>query len=276
VFIGWLKFADVSELVAVAEEVGWLVDGYHVKLMMMHAPHLCYGAYEDGKLIGAVMAIEFENSAMIKYFMVRERYQRQGIGRRLFETLLGALHSEFETIYLHANPHLVPFFEEHGFEANTEVGRFVNVGKVPPFNFTNAHAKELDGGNFESVIATIDRETFHENRMEFLLDEMERNSSLKFTLPNGFQHSSVVNARNVYLGPWQVRSGHEEEAEKMMRGVLYFRGLKKVVADVPLSAEHVVELYERYHFRNQQRFVHMSRGGKGGNICFDNIYAFSL
>ena len=26
-FIGWLKFADVSELVAIADEVGWLVDG---------------------------------------------------------------------------------------------------------------------------------------------------------------------------------------------------------------------------------------------------------
>jgi GNAT superfamily N-acetyltransferase len=275
VFIGWLKFGDVSELVRIAEEVGWLVDGYHIKLMMMHSPHLCYGAYEGGKLVGAVMAIEFERSAMVKYFMVKESYQRQGIGRRLFETLLGALHSEYQRIYLHANPDLVPFFESHGFEAKMEVGRFMNVGKVPPFNFTNAHAKELDAGNFESAIAAIDKETFNENRMDFLLDEMERNSSLKFTLPNGFQHSSVVNARNVYLGPWQVRAGHEDEAEKMMKGVLYFRGLKKVVADVPLGMSHVVDLYERYHFQNKQRFVHMSRGD-GGDVRFENIYAFSL
>ena len=156
-----------------------------------------------------------------------------------------------------------------------EVGRFVNVGKVPPFNFTNAHAKELDSGNFDSIIAAIDKETFHENRMDFLLDEMERNSSLKFTLPNGFQHSSVVNARNVYLGPWQVREGHEEEAEKMMRGVLYFRGLKRVVADVPMGVEHVVNLYKKYHFQNKQRFVHMQRGS-GSTVLFGNIYAFSL
>jgi predicted N-acetyltransferase YhbS len=275
VFIGWLKFKDVSELVAIAEEVGWLVDGYHVKLMMMHSPHLCYGAYEDGKLIGAVMAVEFDGMAMIKYFMVRNDQQKQGVGRRLFETLLGALQSEYEKIYLHANPDLVPFFESHGFEAKMEVGRYINVGKVPPFNFTNAHAKELDGDNFESVIAAIDKETFQVNRMDFLIDEMDRNSSLKFTLPNGFQHSSVVNARNVYLGPWQVRSGHEDEAEKMMKGVLYFRGLKKVVADIPMGSKHVVELYERFHFQKKQRFVHMSRG-KGSDINFDNIYAFSL
>ena len=156
-----------------------------------------------------------------------------------------------------------------------EVGRFVDVGKVPPFNFTNAHAKELDGSNFESVISAIDMETFNENRMDFLLDEMERNSSLKFTLPNGFQHSSVVNARNVYLGPWQVREGHKEEAEKMMRGVLYFRGLKKVVADVPLGVKPVVDLYERYHFKCQQKFVHMTKGD-GSDVKFENIYAFSL
>ncbi|MBU0721653.1 GNAT family N-acetyltransferase [bacterium] len=274
-FIGWLKFADVSTLVSIADEVGWLVDGYHIKLMMMHSPHLCYGAYDEGKLIGAVMAIEFQNSAMIKYFMVSKEYQRQGIGKRLFETLLGSVSSEYNSLYLHANMDLVPFFERYGFESKMEVGRFVNVGKVPPFNFTNANAKELDGTNFESVIATIDKETFSENRMDFLLDEMDRTSSLKFTLPNGFQHSSIVNSRNIYLGPWQVREGHAEEAEKMMRGVLYFRGLKKVVADVPLGVEHVVDLYKSYHFEMKQKFMHMARSDKNV-VKFENIYAFSL
>jgi GNAT superfamily N-acetyltransferase len=274
-FIGWLKFADVSELVKISEELGWLLDGYHVKLIMMHSPHLCYGAYEDGKLVGAVMAIEFEKSAMIKYFMVEKSYQKLGIGKRMFETLFGTLKADYECIYIHANPDLVPFFQMYGFKSKMEVGRFINVGKVPPFNFTNAHAKELDGSNFESVIAKIDKETFNENRMDFLLDEMERNSSLKLALPNGFQHSSIVNARSVYLGPWQVRKGFEDEAEKMMRGVLYFRGLKKVVADVPLNMKHVVDLYERYHFQSKQRFVHMVYG-KSNDVSFENIYAFSL
>lgn len=274
-FIGWLKFADVSQLVKISEDIGWLLDGYHVKLMMMHSPHLCYGAYEDGKLVGAVMAIEFEKSTMIKYFMVHQDYQKKGIGRRLFTTLFEALKAEYETIYIHANPNLISFFESFGFSAKMDVGRFINVGKVPPFNFTNAHAKELDSNNFETIIAKIDKETFGENRMDFLLDEMERNSSLKLTLANGFQHSSIVNARNVYLGPWQVRVGHEDEAEKMMRGVLYFRGLKKVVADVPLGVNHVVDLYEKYHFQSKQRFVHMVYG-KSDTVRFENIYAFSL
>jgi len=274
-FIGWLKFADVSELVKIAEDLGWLLDGYHVKLMMMHSPHLCYGAYEDGKLIGAVMAVEFEKSAMIKYFMVTKEYQKQGIGKRMFETLFEALKADYESIYIHANPSLVEFFQNYGFQSKMEIGRFINVGKVPPFNFTNAHAKELDGSNFESIVAKIDKETFNENRTDFLVDEMERNSSLKLTLPNGFQHSSIVNARSVYLGPWQVRAGHEEEAEKMMRGVLYFRGLKKVMADVPLNMEHVVDLYKRYHFQSKQRFVHMEYG-KDNGVHFENIYAFSL
>ena len=274
-FIGWLKFSDVNALVKISEDIGWLLDGYHVKLMMMHSPHLCYGAYDNGKLIGAVMAVEFEKSAMIKYFMMDKEYQKQGVGTRIFETLYTTLKADYETLYIHAIPEMVSFFERYGFEPKIEVGRYVNVGKVPPFNFTNAHAKELDGSNFESVIAKIDRETFTENRLDFLLDEMERNSSLKLTLPNGFQHSSIVNSRNVYLGPWQVREGQEDEAEKMMRGLLYFRGLKKVVADVPLGMDHIVDLYERYHFQNKQRFVHMVYG-KSNEVRFKNIYAFSL
>ncbi|MEA1919269.1 MAG: GNAT family N-acetyltransferase [Campylobacterota bacterium] len=274
-FIGWLKFANVNDIVKVAEDVGWLADGYHLKLMMMHSPHLAYGAYEDGQLIGVIMAIEFEHTAQIKYFMMKPTYQKQGYGKRLFETLLGALKTDYRSVYIHANPKLVPFFEQYGFEVKTEVGRFLNVGKVPPFNFTNAHAKELDGTNFENVISKIDFETFGENRLDFLLDEMERNSSLKFTQPNGFQHSSVVNARAVYLGPWQVRDGYDEEAEKMMRGVLYFRGLKKVFADVPLINTKAVELFKSYHFEKKTTFVHMSLGVTC-NVKFENIYSFSL
>lgn len=274
-FIGWLKFGDVSELTKIAEETGWLLDGYHVKLMMMHSPHLCYGAYENGELVGAVMAVEFETSAMIKYFMVKPSYQKQGIGKRLFTTLLGVLKEEHPSLYLHGNPQLEPFFESFGFKTVMEVGRFLNVGKVPPFSFTNAQAKELDSGNFDAMIRRIDHETFGEDRMEFMLDEMERNSSLKFALPNSFQHSSVINSRGVYLGPWQCRQGFEEEAEKMMQGVLYFRGLKKVLADVPLGNTNAVTLFENYHFQQKGKFLHMCFG-ESRNIKFENIYSFSL
>lgn len=273
--IVWLKFVDVPELVKIAEETGWLLDGYHVKLMMMHAPHLCYGAYEDGILVGAVMAIEFETSAMIKYFMVKPAYQKQGIGRRLFNTLFGVLKEGHPSLYLHANPALESFFKGYGFKSVMNVGRYLNVGKVPPFSFTNAQAKELDGGNFDATIRRIDSETFGEDRMAFMLDEMERNSSLKFALPNSFQHSSVINARGVYLGPWQCREGFEEEAEKMMQGVLYFRGLKKVMADVPMENTKAVELFEKYHFQQKGTFIHMCYGEER-HVKFENIYAFSL
>lgn len=273
-FIGWLKFADVAEAVKIAESVGWLADGYHVKLMIMNNMTHCYGAYDNGKLIGAIMAIGYEKSAMIKYFAVLKEYQHQGIGRRLFDTLYTVLNAEYEYLYLHANPAMQTFFESYGFKTKFEVGRFVNVGKVPPFHFTNAHAKELDGANFDTVAHHIDKETFHEDRMEFLIDEMERNSSLKFATKNGFMHSSVVNARSVYLGPWQVREGHEDEAEKMMQGVLFFRGLKRIVADIPVEQKHVVSLYKKYNFEKKATFLHMVN--KSRDIEFKNIYAFSL
>jgi len=275
VHLAWLKFSDVSAIVAIAEETGVLADGYHIKLMMMHAPHLCYGAYEGDKLVGSILAVPFERSVMIKHFMVHPASTRQGIGRRLFETLLGSLQSDYVHIYIHATPEMVGFFGRYDFVERMRVGRYMNVGKVPPFNFTNAHAKELDGTNFDAVMSAIDRATFGEIRTDFLHDEMERNSSLKFALPHGFMHSSVVNARHVYLGPWQVLAGFEEEAEKMMRGVLYFRGLKKVVADIPLEMAHVVALYERYHFAKKSEFVHMT-WGEPSQVVFENIYAFSL
>jgi GNAT superfamily N-acetyltransferase len=274
-FIGWLKHADVSTVVEIANEVGWLVDGYHIKLMLMHSPNLSYGAYENGKLVGVIMAIEFEKSAMIKYFMVKPFYQRQGVGKRLFETLFFTLQHEYASIYLHANPQLEHFFHSYSFVTELEVGRYINVGKIPPFNFTNAHAKELESHDFDQVMKALDQHTFKEHRLDFLFDEMERTSSLKFALPHGFQHSSVVNSRSVYLGPWQVEEGAYDEAEKLLRGVLYFRGLKKIIADIPLNNEDAKELYEKYHFANKERFYHMVWGEKR-DIKYENIYAFSL
>ena len=273
-FIGWLKFSDVNELVQISEEVGCLMDGYHVKLMIMKTPYLCYGAYDEGNLIGAIMAVNFEKSSMIKYFLVKKSYQKQGIGKRLFETLFRALQGDRPQINIHTTPELEPFFNRYGLNKQMDIGRFLNVGKVPPFNFTNAHAKELDSSDFESIVKKIDKQTFNENRLEFLFEEMDRNSSLKFTLPHGFQHSSVINSRYVHLGPWQVLEGYEEEAQKMMRGVLYFRGLKKIIADVPLGVDKVVKLYESYHFQKKQHLILMSN--MTSDVHFENIYAFSL
>lgn len=274
-FIGWLKHSDVARAVAIADEMGWPVDGYHVKLLITHAPHLCYGAYEEGELIGLVAAVEFEKSAMIKYFLVKNTHQGQGIGRRLFATLMSALEGVHATVTVHTCPELEGFFAARGFVTTLSIGRFVNVGKVPPFHFTNAHAKELESLDFEIVMGRIDAATFGERRADFLLDEMDRNSSLKFVLPHAFQHSSVINSRYVHLGPWQVEAGYEEEAEKMMRGVIYYRGLKKVIADIPLGRGKAEELYRVYHFEQKQTLLHMVRGIDPG-IAFENIYAFSL
>jgi hypothetical protein len=60
-----------------------------------------------------------------------------------------------------------------------------------------------------------------------------------------------------------------------MQGVLYFRGLKKVIADVPMGNTKAVELFEKYHFVNKGTFIHMCYGDSR-NVKFENIYAFSL
>lgn len=267
----WLKFGDVARLVEIAQSLSCLADGYHMKLLLMHAPHLCYGAYENGTLVGAILGVEYQNSAMIKYFIVKKEYQKQGIGKRLLETFLRMVEKK-KSLSIHVQKEFVPLLERYGFVNVMEVGRFVNVGKVPPFHFTNAHAKELESHNFEAVVKKLDFETFSEDRSEFLFDEMDRNSSLKFALKEGFQHSSVINAKEVYLGPWQAHE--KEDAHKMMRGVLYFRGLKKVFADIPLGMPHVVELYKEYNFEEKARFYHMHKGKC--SVKFENIYAFSL
>ena len=256
-FIGWLKHADLPKLLALAEPYhALLMDGYQLKLLLMHSPHLCYGAYMEGELVGAIMASEWSRSSVIHYWLVATAYQGQGIGERLVDTVIRALYPKSITITLPNT--LQAWYQAKGFAPVGEIERMINVGKIPPFAFTNAQAQALEQSPFEAVVARMDPSIFGDQRLRWLEDAMDRNSSLRFALSDGFVHSCVIQGRYVYVGPWE--GDNPSEAQTLMQGLLYFRGLKKIIADVPRDNHDAVELFTRYGFESMHRWVMMVLG----------------
>jgi hypothetical protein len=66
---------------------------------------------------------------------------------------------------------------------------------------------------------------------------------------HGFLHSYVVNKRFIKISPWLMDSEAFIDAEKLLRGVLYYRGLKKIYAYAPSNEKEIIELYQSYKFK---------------------------
>jgi len=73
-----------------------------------------YGAYEKGNLVG-VIATRNEGGH-IALFFVDKRYQRQGIGRKLFEAILR--NSDSEMVTVHSSPYAREIYHKLGFTDN--------------------------------------------------------------------------------------------------------------------------------------------------------------
>lgn len=76
-----------------------------------------WGAYDNQKLRGVIATNE--NRKHICCFFVEAQYQRQGIGRKLWEYLLE--NSQKEVITVNSSPYAVPVYHKLGFvDTNTE------------------------------------------------------------------------------------------------------------------------------------------------------------
>lgn len=74
-----------------------------------------YGAYENGKIIGVIATRN--NGNHITLFFVDGKWHKQGIGRKLFETVL--YHSTSSTITVNSSPYAVEVYRRFGFVATT-------------------------------------------------------------------------------------------------------------------------------------------------------------
>lgn len=70
-----------------------------------------FGAYEKQELRGVIATNE--NRKHICLFFVKAQYHRQGIGRKLWEYVLG--NSPHKALTVHASPYAVPIYRQLGF-----------------------------------------------------------------------------------------------------------------------------------------------------------------
>ncbi|MBN2965448.1 GNAT family N-acetyltransferase [Sulfurospirillum sp. T05] len=262
--IRWLT--DFAPLHALCQQEGWLGDAY--ERAPLQATALAFGAFDGSTCIGAITGFLHEKSAWISHFVVAPSHRGKGLGRKLFEHLLGILENESDSLYLHAEPKMEAFYASFGFYSSHSVTRYFRASNTPTFFFQPG--QDFKPATLSLKLRMHDANAFGERRNLFLEHTLSHPSSLIFSTPSGYLHSRMMEGEYLFLGPWVMEK--KEDAEDFLKALLFFRGAKPIFADAP-ALPHIASLYERYGFVAKGTTVHMQKGDPLP-LAHKRIYAY--
>ncbi|MBU0923557.1 hypothetical protein KKG81_01620 [bacterium] len=230
-------------------------------------PEYCFAAYEDSKIVGVISAYSFNKHLYINVFEVLDDYEN--LFTRLISLLIRNL-SDANILVLVENERSYDL-EKLGFQNYSDFVRLLHTGEAVAFNFSNSTAKQVNAEHYDEVARRIDKKVFDDERDNYLKQDCVFSNSLKLSTDFGFLHSYVVNKRYIKVSPWLMENEAFLDAEKLLRGLLYYRGLKKIFAYAPKDVKEIVDLYESYKFKIDGDFKLMYLNDKP-NIKLENLY----
>lgn len=270
-FVGWLRknsFQNDLEEFAKSRTV----DKNLILNSVFHSSTLAAGAYDGDILKAFITAYGFDSTVLINNFYYQDKVG-EDIQKRVLNVLLDNIEGDGKTVLFLARYSEKKLLEESGFKVYGKFKKAVYSGGGVSFNFTNATAKRISGENYVPIINKIDKKCFKENRTEYVTKKMFKTSSLLLSTDNGYQHSYGVNKNLIKISPWIMESGAYDDAEKIMRGVIYHRGLKQIVSFIPESVKEITDLYQSYKFELVEDFYLMYKNKKP-DISLEMIYGF--
>lgn len=231
-------------------------------------PQYCFAAYEESKIIGVLSAYSFDKYLYINVLDVIPEYE--DVLKRLISLLIRNFPNE--NILLLIEKEKSQELESLGFKIHSDFVRFMHSGEAVAFNFSNSTAKQVSGEHYDEVARRVDKKAFNLSRENYIKTDCIFTNSLKLSTAYGYLHSYVVNKRFIKISPWIMDNEAFLDAEKLLRGVLYYRGLKKIYGYAPKNVKEIVDLYQNYKFKINGDFKIMYLKEKP-NIVLDNLYA---
>lgn len=265
-FIGYLKKGFENALDELIR-TNTLFDLELLKKTYQVFPEYCFAAYENSKIIGVISAYSFDNHLYINVLEVVD--EAKDILKRLVSLLLKNI-SEQNVMVLVEDKYQKEL-ECLSFNTYCNMYKFMHSGEAVAFNFSNSTAKQVNAEHYDEVARRIDKKVFDDERDNYLKQDCVFSNSLKLSTDFGFLHSYVVNKRYIKVSPWLMENEAFLDAEKLLRGLLYYRGLKKIFAYAPKDVKEIVDLYESYKFKIDGDFKLMYLNDKP-NIKLENLY----
>ncbi len=253
-FVGWIRPDLKNDIMQLSKEIA--CDYYSCLQTYNSNKSLCFGIYDELKLVGFISAFENEKSIMINNFCYTKEIDNT-TKTRLISLLLSNLESKHKPVFILANEHEKELLEQTRLKVHITLYRAVYQGGGVAFHFSQAMAKSIDGEGYLSIANQLDEKAFGEYRSHYITDIIQRSSSLPFCTPNGYLHSYAMDSTHIKISPWVMKSSAYSDAEKLLRGVIYHRGLKKIIAFIPMDVAEITNLYRAYGFELTQTYYLM-------------------
>lgn len=265
-FIGYLKNGFENALDELIRK-NTLFDLELLKKTYQVFPEYCFAAYENSQIMGVISAYSFDNHLYINVLEVVD--EAKDILKRLVSLLLKNI-SEQNVMVLVEDKYQKEL-ECLSFNTYCNMYKFMHSGEAVAFNFSNSTAKQVSGENYDEVSRRLDKKAFSLNRENYLRKDCVFSNSLKLSTTHGYLHSYVVNKRYIKISSWIMDNEAFLDAEKLLRGVLYYRGLKKIYGFAPANEKEIVDLYKSYKFEIDGNFKLMYLNEEP-KIILENLY----
>lgn len=269
-FVGWVR-TDTLERDLDEFEKKYVCDKNLILNTALYSQRLCFGVYDKDILRALISAYEFEDSVYINNFLYDKSINKEH-KTRLIKLLEENINKKDKTHYILARDDETELFSEFGCKSYAKfIKVFYSGGAV--FNFTNSMSKSIDNENYMPSLIKVDRACTKESRAEYITKNIFKTSSLVLSTQNGYEHSYALNKNVIKLSPFMVNHFAFDDAQKMLRGVIYHRGLKKILAFIPKDVEEITNLYRSYKFEFLEEYSLMYKNEKP-NIDLEMVYGF--
>jgi len=270
-FIGWIrKKSFESDLIKLADSL--TIDKNLILNSYNEDSSLCFGAYDENKLVAFISAYKNSGSYLINNFYYTDEITMD-VKKRLVKLLLDNINEDTKPIMVMTKKDEKSVFSSFKFKEYAKFKRAVYNGGGVAFNFTNATSKSITTENYLPIISTLDKDAYDEDKVKYVKDILLKQSSLVLANQNGYQHSYALSKSLVKISPWTMRDGAFTEAEKMIRGIIYHRGLKRIFAFVPSDIKEITDLYASYKFDLSEEYTLYYKNTKP-TINLEMVYAF--
>ncbi|MBU1669124.1 hypothetical protein KKC13_11955 [bacterium] len=243
-FIGWIRGNRLKEDLE-AFEARKVVDKNLILTTYAQNPTYCFGIYDAQKLVALITAYAFDDSILLNNFYALDEVEID-LKKRLVQLLLNNIESN-KTVMILAKRDEVEYFKALNFVSYARFKQAIFNGGGVAFNFSNATAKSISHENYQSGLKNYDYRAFKEDRFEYITTAVMKQSSLLLSNDFGYQHSYALNRNVIKISPWIMQSEALSDAEKFIRGLIYHRGLKKIMAFIP-EVKEITDLYISYKF----------------------------
>lgn len=233
---------------------------------------LCFGAYDENKLVAFISAYDQDHGFLINNFFYTEDVSND-VKKRLVKLLLDNINEDEKPIMIMAKKDEKNIFTSFKFNEFAKFKRAVYSGGGVAFNFTNATAKSITTENYLPIMSNIDKIAFNVDKVKYTKNVLFKQSSFILANDYGYQHSYAISKSVVKISPWIMKDAAYSEAEKMIRGIIYHRGLKKIFAFIPSDVEEITDLYLSYKFDISEEYTLFYKNERP-SINLEMMYAF--